>query len=251
MRNLIVLAIVPLSFAGPAWGQSNCRDISAGGFIQPDEIIMQTAYGYVACKVVKAPVAAKTDAPSSTPAMAAPPVAPAKGPLGEPARTTVNHGDWSTPLVQVAAGYQYNSVNGSTSVSGFSFSTSRVNTNGAFTQVMFNINRYISPVGSFDISYKNEGGSNYLLTYLGGVQAYPLSHGRWSPFARAMFGAGTLRVSGYSSETGFSWQIGGGLDWHFGREGRLALRLGTFDYARTSKDGVNLNSLKVGTGIVF
>ena len=251
MRNLIVLMIA-LLVCGPAWGQSNCRDISAGGFIQPDEILMQTANGYIACKVVKAQPTPKIDVvPPTNAPLPASPVASARAPMPEPAKTSVNHGDWSTPLVQVAAGYQYNSVNGSTSVNGFAFSTSRVNTNGAFTQVIFNVNRFVSPVGSFDISYKNEGGSNYLLTYLGGIQAYPLSHGRWSPFARAMFGAGTLHVSGYQSETGFSWQVGGGLDWHFGREGRLALRLGTFDYARTTKSGVNLNSLKIGTGIVF
>jgi hypothetical protein len=179
MRTIALLAL--LMFASTR-GQSGCRDISAGGFVQPDEIIMQTANGYMACKVVKAKPVPQNDAPPSTPITAAP-ASPAKAPL--PSQPRTNHGDWSTPLVEMASGYQYNSVNGSTSAEGSGFSTSRVNTNGAFAQVIFNVNRYISPVGSFGISYKSEAGPNYLLTYLGGIQAYPLSHGKWSPFARA------------------------------------------------------------------
>lgn len=163
-----------------------------------------------------------------------------------------NFGQSRAPKVQVATGYQYNSVN----FSGYGYYTSRVNTSGVFVQLMMNLNRYVSPVVNVDISYKYVYGSNYLLTYLGGVQTYPLSHRQWSPFGRMMVGAGTLHTSGAgagvaSSATGFAWQVGGGLDWRPRRESRMALRLGTFDFARVSKYGISANSLKIGTGIVF
>jgi hypothetical protein len=249
MNKAIMLAAFLCACAGTAWGQSNCRDIASGGFIQPDEVLMQTQNGYVACRVMKIAVAAKNEAmvTASSSAPAPSPTEPARAPLGvQPSGNSDK-----SPLVQIAAGYLYNSVNFSGNVSGLAFSTTRVNTSGAFAQVMVNVNRYLSPVGNFDMSYKSYDGSNYLLTYMGGVQAYPLAHGRWSPFGRIMFGAGTLHVSGLGSATGFAWQAGGGLDWKVGRESRLTLRLGTFDWARLSKNGVNANSLKVGTGIVF
>lgn len=239
-----------------------CRDISAGGYIAPDEVIMQTQSGYVACRVFKLlPAAAKNETvPAPAPVPAPPPVsAPAPAPTPVPATMAgfgvlgaSNFGQSRVPKVQVATGYQYNSVNFSGNAYGYLFSTNRVNTNGAFVQLMMNLNRYVSPVGNVDISYKNYNGANYLLTYIGGVQAYPATHGQWSPFGRAMFGAGTLHICcGSGSWTGFAWQVGGGLDWRPRRESRMAVRLGTFDFARVSKYGINANSLKMGTGIVF
>jgi len=247
-KAIILVGILSVSAVATIAQNQNCRDIAAGGFVQPDEVIMQTQSGYVACPVIKV-AAAKSEVPASTPSAAANPVEPAKGPLGGPPVKNPNSNSqgWKAPLVQVATGYQYNSVN----LSGYGGSTNRLNTNGMFAQVMMNFNRYVSAVGNVDVSYKSYQGSNYLLTYMGGVQAYPLSHGSWSPFGRFMLGAGTLHVSGAGSATAFDWQVGGGLDWKPKGEGRMAIRLGTFDFARWSKDGFNLNSLKIGTGIVF
>lgn len=251
-KAIVLVGILAVSAVAATAQNQSCRDIVSGGFIQPDEVIMQTQTGYVACHFTKVTTVAKNEAPAPTPDPAANPIAPAKGPLGvQPVNNYNSPQGKEAPLVQVAAGYQYNSVNFSGNVSDFSFSTTRLNTNGAFGQGMVNFNRYVSAVGSVDVSYKSDEGTNYLLTYLGGVQAYPLRHGKWSPFGRFMLGAGTLHVSGLGSETGFAWQVGGGLDWKPRGEGRFALRLGTFDFARVSKDGINANSLKIGTGIVF
>jgi hypothetical protein len=251
-KVLILLGILSVStVAATAQSQKSCRDISAGGFIQPDEVIMQTDQGYVACRIVK-PDATATKvekAPVPTPDPAPTPIPSARAPLA--VQPLSNHEEWKAPIVQVAAGYQYNSVNFSGNVSDITFSTTRLNTNGVFAQVMVNFNRYVSAVGNVDASYKSYEGSNYLLTYVTGVQAYPVRHGKWSPFGRFMVGAGTLHVSGLGTDTGFAWQVGGGLDWKPMREGRMTFRLSTFDFARVSKDGINANSLKIGTGIVF
>jgi hypothetical protein len=250
MKKVIMLVgILSASAIGATAQNQNCRDIAAGGFIQPDEVIVQTQSGYVACRVTKVTTVVNSAVPAPAPAPTANPIIPAKAPLS--AQPTYNgnnnYQEREAPLVQVATGYQYNSIN----LSGYGGSTNRLNTNGMFAQVMMNFNRYVSAVGNVDVSYKSYQGSNYLLTYMGGVQAYPLSHGRWSPFGRFMLGAGTLHVSGAGSATAFDWQVGGGLDWKPKGEGRMAIRLGTFDFARWSKDGFNLNSLKIGTGIVF
>ena len=248
---LIASAIPAIAQTQNTQTQNRCRDIAAGGFVQPDETIVQTQSGWVACRAGNSADAAKNvkaALPTSDPVPTTMPAA--RAPHG--VQPTYKDQRWNTPRVQVAAGYQYNSFNVSTSIFGFNVTSGRVNTNGGFAQVLMNLHRYVSPVGNVDISYKSITGSNFLLfTYLGGVQAYPLSHRMWSPFGRFMLGAGTAHVSGSASETGFSWQLGGGLDWKPRSEGHMALRLGTFDYARWSKNGVNLNSLKVGAGIVF
>ena len=252
--NKVIMLVGLLSLSGlaaSAQDQNTCRELTGGGAIQPDEVAMQSQSGtLVACRNVK---------PAPTSEAMAPESAPAPNP-GAPVRAArvvpfaVQHrsrstGDWYTPTVQFGVGYQYNSLNAS--APGYGISTSRVGTNGGFAQVMVNLNRYFSPVGSVDFSYKNVQGANYLLTYVAGVQGYPLSHNRLTPFGRAMVGAGTVHITGLPSETGFTWQAGGGVDWRFGRERRMSLRLATFDYARWSKSGLYFNSLKIGTGIVF
>lgn len=258
MKKIFALVAISSAFAvaAPAQSQPNqqnrtCRDISAGGYIAPDEVIMQSESGYVACRVFKLLATAKNEtAPAPAAAPASTPVPAAMAGFGVLGASSV--GQARVPKVQVATGYQYNSVNGSGIAYGYLFSTTRVNTNGAFVQLMMNLNRYVSPVGNVDISYKNYNGANYLLTYMGGVQAYPATHREWSPFGRVMLGAGTLHICcGYGSETGFAWQVGGGLDWKAKHESRMILRLGTFDFARVSKYGINVNSLKIGAGIVF
>jgi hypothetical protein len=82
---------------------------------------------------------------------------------------------------------------------------------------------------------------------------------------RTTFGAGTIRLvvpvdicpaacyTTYNSvtTTGFAWQIGGGVDYRVRREGRMTLRLGQFDYGQMKKNGVSVNSIKLGGGLTF
>jgi hypothetical protein len=115
-------------------------------------------------------------------------------------------------------------------------------------QAMGTLFPYLAVIGDVDAIYKSQV---YLFTYAGGVQANPIGHRDWTPFVRATIGAGTIHVQNYGTTTGFAWQFGGGLDYHFHREGRLGLRLLQFDYGQVRKQGVSLNSIKLGTGITF
>jgi hypothetical protein len=118
---------------------------------------------------------------------------------------------------------------------------------------MGNVSPYLAVIGDLDFITKSSSytGRVSLITYGGGVQAYPIRHGAWTPFVRATVGAGTIHVQGYGTATGFAWQFGGGLDYHFHRESRFGVRLGQFDYGQVKKYGASLNSIKLGAGIVF
>ena len=118
---------------------------------------------------------------------------------------------------------------------------------------MGNFSPYLAVIGDVDGIYKKDPtlGSMYLITYTGGAQATPFGHRNWTPFVRGTLGAATIHVQGFGNTTGFAWQMGGGVDYHFRPESRLGLRLGQFDYGQMRKNGVSLNSIKVGAGITF
>jgi hypothetical protein len=244
MMKLARTAAIMLLCSGAAFGQADvksqnqCRPLQSGDFIASNETVVGSGSNMMVCarpaQVAELRTAALST-PEATPAPAPAGVGPKVGPW-------VGHG--TVPRVQFAAGYQYDSVN----LSGYGVSTSRVNTNGAFVQVMGNVLPYLAVVGNVDAIYKSQV---YLFTYAGGVQANPIGHRDWTPFVRATIGAGTVHVQNYGTTTGFAWQFGGGLDYHFHREGRLGLRLLQFDYGQVRKQGVSLNSLKLGTGITF
>jgi hypothetical protein len=283
MRTKIAVAVpLLLSLSAVAFGQTQvqCRPLQPNDFLGPDESIVGSGGNAMVCHSV---VVAKVQ-PAPSPRADATPASPAPAAAigGSIGRRAI------APSLQVAVGYQYDSVNFSDSAYGYS--SSRINTNGVFTQVIGNVSRYVSVVGNVDAIYKNVPltvsdfskpvivnnqtigygtktmpGHDYLLTYTGGVQAYPLSHRDLAPFVRGTFGAGTLRlvvpvqycgVACYVTSlpfttTGFAWQIGGGLDYRLKREGRLSLRIGQFDYSQLRKNGVSINSLKIGAGLTF
>ncbi len=261
-----------LSLSAVAFGQTQvqCRPLQPNDFLGPDESIVgsggnaMVCHSVVVAKVQPARSSAAPDASPTTPATPYPAAA-----IGGGIASKV-----SLP-VQVSFGYEYDSVN----FSGYGYSTSRTNTNGFFVQGIGNLSRHFAVVGDFDGIYKKipftiDGPSgptqsphdtNYLLTYTGGIQAYPLGHRDWIPFARATFGAGTVHLvypattcgaiclvaAQQITNTGFAWQIGGGFDYRLKREGRLSLRLGQFDYSQMRKYGVSINSLKIGAGLTF
>jgi hypothetical protein len=101
-------------------------------------------------------------------------------------------------------------------------------------QVMGNVSPYLAVIGDVDAIFKSSSytGRVSLFTYGGGVQANPIGHRNWTPFVRGVIGAGTIHVQGFGSATGFAWQMGGGLDYHFRRESRLGVRLLQFDYGQ-------------------
>lgn len=260
--------------SGAAFGQadvkpqSQCRPLQSGDFIGSNESIVGAGSNMMVCShpakveavqpavvqpavvrpaavqpvavqpAVVQPTKVQPIALSTSDATPAPAVA-GVGPRGGPRVTS-----GAAPLVQFALGYQYDSVN----LSGYGLSTSRVNTNGVFMQAKRNVSPYLAVIGDVDAIYKSQV---YLFTYAGGIQANPISNRDWTPFVRATIGAGTIHVQNYGTTTGFAWQFGGGLDYHFRKEGRLGLRLLQFDYGQVRKQGASLNSIKLGTGITF
>jgi hypothetical protein len=274
MMKLARTVAILLLCSGAAFGQadvkpqSQCRPLQSGDFIASNESIVGTGSNMMVCShsakveavqpavvqptvvrpaavqrvavqpAVVQPTKVQPIALSTSDATPAPTVA-GVGPRGGPRVTS-----GAAPLVQFALGYQYDSVN----LSGYGSSTSRVNTNGVFMQAKRNVSSYLAVIGDVDAIYKSQV---YLFTYAGGVQANPISNRDWTPFVRATIGAGTIHVQNYGTTTGFAWQFGGGLDYHFHKERRLGLRLLQFDYGQVRKQGVSLNSIKLGTGITF
>src|SRR5882762_5745990 len=274
MMKLARTVAILLLCSGAAFGQadvkpqSKCRPLQSGDFIASNESIVGSGSNMMVCSrlpkaeavqpavvqpavvrpmavqptvvqpTVVRPAAVQPIALSTSDATPAPTVA-GVGPRGGPRFTP-----GAAPLVQFALGYQYDSVN----LSGYGLSTSRVNTNGVFMQAKRNVSSYLAVIGDVDAIYKSQV---YLFTYAGGVQANPISNRDWTPFVRATIGAGTIHVQNYGTTTGFAWQFGGGLDYHFRKERRLGLRLLQFDYGQVRKQGASLNSIKLGTGITF
>jgi hypothetical protein len=259
MMKLARTVAILLLCSGAAFGQadvkpqSQCRPLQSGDFIASNESIVGSGSNMMVCsrlakaeavqpavvqQAVVQPVKVQPIALSTSDATPAPVVA-GVGPRGGP-RVTPG----AERRIQFALGYQYDSVN----LSGYGSSTSRVNTNGVFMQAMGTLFPYLAVIGDVDAIYKSQV---YLFTYAGGVQTNPIGHRDWTPFVRATIGAGTIHVQNYGTTTGFAWQFGGGLDYHFHREGRLGLRLLQFDYGQVRKQGVSLNSIKLGTGITF
>lgn len=74
------------------------------------------------------------------------------------------------------------------------------------------------------------------------------SVGKFRPFAEALFGAGHVNVSGYTSDTSFATAVGGGLDYKIIRP--IALRF-EGDYVQTRFFGTTQNNVQLSTGIVL
>jgi hypothetical protein len=242
--------------SGAAFGQADakpqdqCRPLKPGDFIASNESIVGSGSNMMVCarpakeEAVQPVAVSKSDANPEPAGAVGPRVTPRVS-----SRSGPRVASGAARRVQFAGGYQYDSANGS----GYGYSTSRVNTNGAFVQVMGNVFPYLAVIGDVDGIYKNNvtTGRVYLVTYAGGVQADPIGHQNWTPFVRATIGAGTLHAQNYGTATGFAWQFGGGLDYHFRRESRLGLRLLQFDYGQVRKYGLSLNNLKLGAGVTF
>jgi hypothetical protein len=261
MMKLAWTTAMLLLCSGAAFGQADakpqeqCRPLKSGDFIASNESIVGSGSNMMVCPrsareetvqpaAVQPVAVSKSDADPAPAGAVGPRVTPRVSSRGGP-RVTLG----AERRVQFAGGYEYDSVN----VSGYGSSTPRVNTNGVFLQAMGNVSPYLAVVGDVDGIYKKDPtlGSLYLITYTGGVQANPIGHGSWTPFVRGTAGAGTIHVQGFGNTTGFAWQMGGGLDYHFRHESRLGLRLGQFDYGQMRKNGVSLNSIKFGAGITF
>jgi len=242
-----------------------CRLLDgSNNFLQPNETLLKVGDSWQVCHAIvetgKTETAAAPAAPAPVIYVVSPTPTPTPTPAPAPAPISTQPVSAARPnrLLAVrrasfSTGYLFTSV----AIGGYGATTPHFSTNGGFFQPVINVNQYVGVVTNIDGIYKHEGtGMNdFLLTYGGGVQGYPLGR-RYSlvPFGRVVLGAGTARINalfGPGTYTGFDWQVGGGADWRPRKEGRFGLRLGQFDYGRVSKYGFSVSQIKVGAGINF
>jgi hypothetical protein len=97
--------------------------------------------------------------------------------------------------------------------------------------------------------------SNY--NFLFGPQVRIPMHEKITPFVRALFGAGTLRLpsglegneEGQMNENGFAMAIGGGVDIHF--NDMISIRPAQLEYLTWRLNGEWINAARFAAGVVF
>jgi len=82
-------------------------------------------------------------------------------------------------------------------------------------------------------TYNSSGPFTRIYSYLVGPRLYPIGHHKLTPYIHGLAGAATFVFPADfgPSETKFSFEVGGGVDWAVGKH--LAIRLGQFDYQQT------------------
>jgi hypothetical protein len=163
-----------------------------------------------------------------------------------------------TPVLEVGGGYQFRSFDQPFA--------SRLNENGGFFTADFNINRWLGAATELDATRIDQGVNGTWNDYgfMFGPQIYPVGHHRLTPFAHVLFGASHVHVflpatstqpSATITDTAFSFEGGGGLDWYFARH--VGIRLAEFDYERQYFFGGGgpgnpvQNNFKFSAGVVF
>jgi opacity protein-like surface antigen len=142
------------------------------------------------------------------------------------------------------AGYQYlRGTTGIPGVGGFNLNGWNASMTGYFT-------RNLGATADFNGSYGSPSGISlkYHGFLFGPAVRFPNSS-RLTPFAHALFGGGHGTITGFGSETKFSWAAGGGVD--VGVAPHVAVRVAQFDYMQTRFITLTQNNLRYSAGIVL
>jgi opacity protein-like surface antigen len=156
---------------------------------------------------------------------------------------------------EVFGGYQY--VHASSGNSGLgSFNLNGWNIAGtAF------FHRYLGLTADFSGTYgtpnfQGVGVSTHLYTYMFGPELRAANGSKIVPFAHVLFGgahiSGSVSSGGVSvstSDSGFAWAAGGGLDYK--ALPHIALRVGQFDFLQTHISSNTQNNFRYSGGIVI
>lgn len=141
--------------------------------------------------------------------------------------------------------------------------TPSLNMNGWNAGAGYHVNRWLAGVADITGTYKNSTGPNGLgdvsiVSYLFGPRVYPIGHHKLTPYVHALFGTAYYKETtagfGSISESDFSWEVGGGIDYKLNQH--FAIRLGQFDWQQTrflggGSQGVdNQNNFKYSVGAV-
>lgn len=155
----------------------------------------------------------------------------------------------------IFGGYQYLHANsGVSGVNGF-------NLNGWNGAVSGYFNRYLGLTADFSGTYgtpsvQGVGVSTHLYTYMFGPVVRARA-GKLEPFAHALFGgahiSGSVNAGGgvtaSTSDSGFSWAMGGGVDYKF--LPHIAIRVGQFDFLQTHISSNTQNNFRYSGGVVI
>lgn len=159
-----------------------------------------------------------------------------------------SHGQ-NTPKADVALGYSYLHINGSSGASG-------INANGFSGSLGYNVTGAFGVVGDFGVYHGSESGVGITTeTYMFGPRFSYRSNDRFVPFVQALFGGGhvnaiTVGTITVPSVNAFAFGFGGGTDIAIAKDGMIALRP-QFDYVGLRNNGTTTNTERVSVGIVF
>jgi hypothetical protein len=128
---------------------------------------------------------------------------------------------------------------------------SGINANGWNAALTGNVTKNFGITADFAGHYNSDlldtGVSGHSYSYLFGPQVGTYV-GKAHPFAHVLFGANTIGGEGLS-DTGWAVAFGGGLDVNVAKN--VGLRIGQFDYMRSSHFDTGINNYRFSTGIVF
>jgi hypothetical protein len=138
----------------------------------------------------------------------------------------------------------------------------RIGFSGGYGEFEYKILSRISAAAEVSASYRNQGvnGDLSLYSFMVGPQIYPFKHRRkYTPFAQVLFGEGIYRASfpayaGFPAEvrtnSAFTWEGGGGLDWT--HSNRWAIRIVQVDYGQTKFFGSqSQTNYRISIGVVY
>jgi opacity protein-like surface antigen len=158
------------------------------------------------------------------------------------------------PKAEVFGGYQYtHASSGVSGVNGFNLNGWNLAVNGFFNHY-FGITADLS--GTYGTpSVQGVGVNTHLYTYMFGPVVRAGNDSKLSPFAHVLLGGAHISgsvssggVSVSSSDSGFAWAAGGGVDYKAMQ--RFAIRLGQFDFLQTHISGDSQNNFRYSGGVV-
>lgn len=162
------------------------------------------------------------------------------------------HGSFAqdTPKADVALGYSYLHLNGSSGVSG-------INSNGISGSIAYNVSGLVGLVADFGVDHGSVSGAGVTASsYMLGPRFSVRSNDKFTPFVQALFGGGHVNSATAGPTTvfhglnAFAFSLGGGTDFGIAKNGKVALRP-QFDSIGLHDAFCTTNPERISAGIVF
>ncbi len=209
---------------------------------------------FCAAPIVARAQEAAARAPAAQESSSAPPSA-------APARPAERYSPRATPTLEISGGYSYRNYSPKPSTA--------TKLNGGYVSVDYSLLSWIGIAAEGSATVQKEGAQSLgtaqtfsIFTGLVGPQVYPLHHRRVTVFTHILLGDGYYYTKapafgGFSAKvttnSGFAWEVGGGMDVRIQKH--WSLRLIEGDYGETSFTLPDANSHQVGyrlsVGLVY